>query len=295
MNTLKILLIFVVHAAFAGSPTTAHFTIDPKKIADQTFDIYVAPNVGTTIQFPEDWIGTIFCGNCMWPKDTFKSQLFKIDDSPKTNQIAVSAIQIPGQNGAPPAAGYITSLTVTLRSGITITALLHIAMPDSSHARVIFQMPGQDTAKAILGEESQKREAEFHARVKESAAQKTMEFLSTGVRCKDFKGTPYRNDGLVVRLKQLCRASTAAWISFEVQNRMKTGDVVLKQASMSGGPELESDQYFFSKPSLAFDEVTRGATYIELADSDRMPSSWTLDVFEDGGPERKITAKNITF
>lgn len=295
MKVLVLVAMFVSASSMAGSSVTKNFVLDLAKALDQSYDIYVAPNVGTTIQFPEDWTGSVFCGSCMFPGQAFTNQLFKLELSDKTNQMAVSATQIPGLNGAPPAPGYITSLTVTMRTGITITILLHIALPENSQARVIFQMPNQDISNSILGHERQEREVELTKRVKEAAGDKVMALLSAGVRCREFSGAPYRDQGLVVKLRQICKASSAAWLTFEVQNRLKTSDLSLKQAFLNGGADIESDQYYFSKQTLGFDETVVGTTWIELADSEKMPKSWTLSVFEDGGAERKISAKNITF
>lgn len=295
MKVLVLAAMLASAQSVAGATVTKNFTLDPKKSLDQSYDIYVAPNVGTTIQFPEDWTGSVFCGSCLYPGQTFTNQLFKLELSDKTNQMAVSATQIPGLNGAPPAPGYITSLTVTMRTGITITILLHIALPENSQARVIFQMPNQDISNSILGHERQEREAEFTKRVKDSAADRVMAFVSSGVRCREFSGAPYRDQGFVVRLRQICKASSAAWLTFDVQNRLKTNDISLKQATLHGGSDIESDQYYFSKTSIGFDEVVTGTAWIELSDGDKMPRSWTLSVFEEGGAERKISAKNITF
>lgn len=297
MKTTLVLLmgIFFSFQIWSGTTVTKNFILDPAKALDQVYDIYVAPNVGTTIQFPEDWTGSVFCGNCLFPGQIFKDQLFKLELSDKTDQMAVSATQIPGINGAPPAAGYLTALTVTLRSGITITALLHIALPENAQARVIFQMPNKDTANSILGHEREQRETEFKNRVKDAAADKIMSLLSHGVKCREFSGAPYRDQGFVVRLKQICKASSAAWVTFEAQNRLKTNDLSFKQAVLHGGADIESEQFYFNKPTIGFDEIASGTAWIELSDGEKMPSSWTLSVFEEGGAERKINAKNITF
>jgi hypothetical protein len=262
---------------------------------ERVFDAYVAPNVGLTLQFPEPWVGKVFCGDCLFPGTESKGQLFKIEVNEQTNQIAIVTTGIPGSAGAPPAPGYMTALTVTLKSGITVSTILRAGLPEQSLTRVIFEMPQQDSAESILGIEKKKQEQKFNQKVIEAGTQRSLDFLMGETKCQQFSGAPYRSDGLIVRLKQLCKTKRSVWVVFEAQNRLKDTDIQLKEAILSSSTSLEGKDFRFRKDLLGFDEKTSGIALVEFSNEEPLPPSWSLTITEEGGKERQVVASGITF
>jgi hypothetical protein len=118
--------------------------------------------------------------------------------------------------------------------------------------------------------------------------------MMSSTRCRDFSGGPRQIDGLVVRMKQMCRNNSYLYLVFEIENGGR-GDLVLASASLVDKGGGVGDFYRFKKTRLLFRERTLAFAALPSIDSAAPSSSYTLTIVEDGGTDRTLTVDGIDF
>jgi hypothetical protein len=265
--------------------------LDPLKKA--VHKLRLVPGVATTIQLPEPWKETPICGECVFADAEYKGQLFRLDLVESTQTMTLKNARLPGGD-APPEA-FITNLDITLAGGATVTFFVELTpFPEQADTRVEITLP--EDAKATKRQTAFDREMAqvFEVKLAEKANEAIMKAALHGTKCKDFSGGPRRTEQMVVRLGQLCKNGRLLWITFEVENRDRE-DLVLSTPSLSGANGVTSTSHFIERESLLFNERTRAIVAAELVDPSIPPSTYTLEVVEDGGKSRTVSIGDITF
>lgn len=269
--------------------------LTPEKLR-KPIGIRGAPNVATMLSFPEPWAAPPSCGDCIvgdQQPDPNHATLWRIDVFEATNTIAVKPIAFPGPDL--PLTAFEASLDVTLAGGTAVTIFLSLAdVPANADLRVEFALPaGADSKSRGTALERQLR-ADYDARVADAVREALGDTMMASQRCRDFAGGPRQTDGLIVRLKQMCRNASYLYVVFEVENGGRA-DLGLASASLADKSGSASEFFRFKKPSLLFRERTLAFAALPSADPAAPSSTYTLTVVEDGGSDRTLTVDGIDF
>ena len=256
-----------------------------------------APNVATMLSFPEPWAAPPSCGDCIVggqaDGNAKPSTLWRIDVFTETNTIAVKPIAFPGPDL--PLTAFEASLDVTLESGIAVSIFLTLAeLPANADLRVEFQLPAGADAKSRRTALERELRIEYDGRVAEAVKDALADTMMAGTRCQNFSGGPRQKDGLVVRLRQMCRNGAYLYLVFEVENGSRS-DLRLANASLIDKSGAEGDFFRFKKPQLLFRERTLAFAALQSVDPGAPSSTYSLTVVEDGGGDRTVTIDSIDF
>lgn len=272
-------------------PALRVLALDPKK-PKSVYKLNTAPGLATVIQLPEPWAVMPTCGDCVFGDAVPAGQLYRIDVLPETRTLSIKPTRLPSVDLPP--SSFVTNIDVALQGGISVTFFVELTLPESADARVELTIPGAETSEAKLSIKERELEEKFAERVEERATARLLAAAGAGTVCRDFLGGPRRSDGLVVRMRQLCRNGALLWASFEVENRRRP-DVALEGATLADASGASSSQVHFEKRRLRFNEATVGVAGIPLTDGDVKPSTYSLTVVEDGGLSRQVVIDGIEF
>lgn len=275
----------------AHAPKLRVIALDPKR-PKAVYKVSAAPGLATIIQLPEPWAVMPRCGDCVFGDDAPQGQLYRLDVSPETRTLSIKPTRLPSPEL--PAAAFITNIDVSLQGGISVTLFVEMTMPENADARVELTLPADATSAAKMTLKERELEETFAARVDVAATKKLAQALMAGTVCRDFFGRPNRNDGLVVRMKQLCKNGAMVYVTFEVENR-KRADVAIESATLlsadgaaSSGSEVEREVLRFNQTSLGFASIAMNGLAAR-------PTTYTLTVTEDGGAGRQVVIDGIEF
>ena len=283
----------------AGAGRVREVALDPKKRLEAP-EIRLAPALTATLTFPEPWVSTPACGDCQYGADENKGQFWRLDIDPATNALSIKFIGQPtsAMLTDPP----VTNINLQLESGLYVSLLITLTLDvKASDLRVDFRLPAGAGGKEKLTAKEKELEGMFAGRVAEAASKELLTALLPGTKCRQFQGGPRRNEMMVVRMDQLCQNGRYVYVTFEVENRQRA-DLALLTAtltSQTGATNVESrgdaevPVVLFEKPTLAFNDRSRGIAAIPILDGALAPSTYTLSVQEDGGKERAVVIDGI--
>lgn len=272
-------------------PALRVIALDPTK-PKAVYKLNTAPGLATVIQLPEPWAVLPTCGDCVYGDATAIGQLYRIDMYPETRTLSIKPTRLPSAELPP--SSFVTNIDIALAGGISVTLFVELTMPESADARVELTIPDSAHGEAKLTIKERELEDQFASRVEQKATERMLAAAGAGTTCRDFFGGPTRHDGLVVRMKQLCRNGALLWATFEVENR-KRPDVALEGAVLTDSAGGSSTAAHFEKTRLRFNETSVGVAGIPLADSNVKPSTYSLTVVEDGGLSRQVVVDGIEF
>lgn len=281
----------VVEAAPARAPKLRVIPLDPKR-PKAVYKVSTAPGLATIIQLPEAWAEIPRCGDCVFGDAAPDGQLYRLDVSEETRTLSLKPTRLPSADL--PASAFITNVDVSLAGGISVTLFFEMTLPESADARVELTLPEEHTSRARVTQKERELEEQFDARVEEAATKRLAKALMAGTVCRDFFGRPNRHDGLVVRMKQLCKNGAMVYVTFEIENR-KRSDVAIESATLIAGSGSASTSTELEREVLRFNQTTLGFASIAVDGIDVKPTSYTLTVAEDGGANRQVTIDGIEF
>jgi hypothetical protein len=268
-----------------------NIALDPAKKAIHR--LHLVPGVAATIQLPERWKETPICGQCVFGDTEYKGQLFRLDLVESTQTLTLKTARLPAADAPPDA--FITNLDITLAGGATVTFFVDITpYPEQADKRIEVTLPQGANATEKKTAFDREMAQVFEARLAEATAIEGMKAAMYGTKCRDFAGGVRRSDNMVVRLGQLCRNGKLIWVTFDVENRASE-DLALAPPSFVGANSVASSRHYFERTTLLFNERTKGVVAAELADPSLPPSTYTVEIVEDGGKSRTVSIDDINF
>jgi hypothetical protein len=272
-------------------PALRVIALDPSK-PKAVYKLNTAPGLATVIQLPEPWAVMPTCGDCVYGDAEPKGQLYRIDVFPETRTLSIKPSRLPSPELPP--SSFVTNIDIVLLGGISVTLFVELTLPESADARVELTIPDGETGKSKLTQKERELEERFAVRVDEAAAERMLAAFGAGTVCREFFGGPRRTDGLVVRMRQLCKNGALLWVTFEIENR-KRPDAAIESASLVGQNGMTSTLAYFEREQLRFNERSVGVAGIPLSDANVKPSTYTLTVVEDGGLMRQVIVDGLEF
>jgi hypothetical protein len=310
---LPILLLLLASAPASNARADA-----PKKEArvialDETqarvfHTVVTNPSIPAVIEFPEPWVGTPSCGDCVdlsGPQEVLKNSdaLFGVQLFPDQQYILIKPAQFSRKDGGRvPDADFLTTLTVKLQSKLTVTIRIQYGSIEQADARVVFTLPNRDKETAFVREQIAKAKTELEAQQAEMVAHGVRdEFLRAFLQPHECVNASRRerNDDIVVAVQELCQFGRRVVVHFTVENRgtapFNLGDIeVLQGSGNQTAPEenvafrLDSDDQ-----QIPWNMKRAGVLTFEQPDDSGHP--FTLNVHENGGRARVVNLAAVSF
>lgn len=268
--------------------------------------VHTAPNLPVYLMFPEGFAGTPSCGACVdgsRPVELSETDaLFMITASAKDNYVSLKPLRRSREDGGdgPTAARFVTTLTVNLKSGVTLPLEIAYSEPDEVDTLVQFYFPDREGENAFvarkLAEEKQKLEADFSERVSAAAARTVQDLLLQSHECRPTSRRG-RQDNALLEVEEVCRFGNRHFVVFSITNRgrslLSVGDITVTR----GKDALPPDDLYeaqLPKHELNFNDTVRGVLSFELPEGgERRP--FELRMVENGGKNREVVVSDVSF
>lgn len=290
------------------APKQARIIELDEKVARVFHTVTAHPSVPAIIEFPEPLEGTPSCGDCVSgnsPPEVLQSTqaLFLIDVFPQDQYISMKPIQFPvSEGGAIPDDAFLTTVTVRLKSKLTITLRVQFAKVDDADARVVFTLPGRSSESAFVRDqvEGQRKELEatFAARVEEATVQEFLRAIAEPHECLS-KDARARHDNVVVEVKEMCRFGRAVYFRVEVENRgralVQLGELAIKRNLSGSMVPVESPVTYAPMREVAFQKKATAVVGFRLEEGEEPAAAYELVLTEDGGKGRAVSIANLSF
>jgi hypothetical protein len=302
---------------FAAAPTAKPAENAPKKEArviplDETqarvfHDVYTHPSVPAVIEFPEPWVGTPSCGDCVdlsGPPEALKNSdaLFAVQLYPEQQYILIKPAQFSkAEGGRVDVKDFLTTLTVKLQSKLTVTLRIQYGTLEQADPRVVFTLPNRGKESQYVHEQIAKAKAELQADEAERiSAGVRDEFLRSFIQphqCAELSRHE-RNDDIVVEVNELCRFGEHVLVRFTVENRHRTdfnvGDVSVESGEGKDAERVEGAAFRMEGDAREVPWKTVRAGVVGFESSDKV-ANYELTISEDGGKGRKVRITGLSF
>lgn len=265
--------------------------LDPAK-TNQKIPVAGGLGVATTIVLPDDWIGVPICGDCAFGTDDSGGALWRILLQKETRTLVVKPIQAP--SASLPPSEFLTNIQLSLASGLVLTFFVALVPKAEADFSITLSLPKDATSSSKLSRLEKQLEASFETKVAERANEKLLENLLHPVTCKDIGNKVSRDDGMVVRLKQLCHSGSFLYVTFEVENRKRL-PLELGAASLTDPDDNVSGETRFAKRLLGFNERSMGVTAFTNLDPETPHRTYSVLVQEEGGQGRSVEWSGLQF
>jgi hypothetical protein len=273
--------------------------IDEEK-ANKVYRVRTALNLPAILQFPEGFASEPACGDCLSPVDARgnplppealkgSEALFMIQTFRADNYIAIKPLRPAREDGGdgPPVDDFLTTVTVRLKSKLTITLQVEYSQRSHADARVVFTLPNRQAESDYVREQLAKARAEletnFAARVSERTTHVLLASLLESPRCSGLTQR-VRQDNLVLDVVEICRLGNRVFVRFTVENRGRAsatiGSVTLAQKVGGQLQPLEEARSLLAKGELEFRATTQGVIGVELFSGEPPGGTYTLTLTE---------------
>lgn len=311
------LLLIMLLAAAPQAPGTSALDGSKKEAREIPLDetqarvfhtVYTHPSVPAVIEFPEPWVGTPSCGDCVdlaASAEVLKSTdaLFGVQLFPDQQYILIKPAQFSKRDGGRvPDADFLTTLTVKLKSKLTVTLRIQYGTLDQADPRVVFTLPNRGKESQYVQEQIAKARSELEAQEAERITSGVRdEFLRAFLQPHECvtESRRERNDNIVVLVEELCHFGRRVVIRFSVENRgaspFNVGSVDVLQGRGSEATPVESVGYQFESAGLQipWDVLRSGVVTFDETEDSSQP--FTLSVHENGGRGRTVSVAAISF
>lgn len=278
-----------------------------EKRANKVYRIRTAPGFQTVVEFPEGFASPPSCGDCVdgaSPHLDKSPALFVLQAFDADNYIAVKPLRFSREEGGdgPPADEFQMTVTVRLKSRLTVTLLVEYASRAQADARVVFTLPNRGAESQFVRDQvAQARaelEADFTRRLAESSTRVLLSALLDTPKCRTV-GRQTRQGDVRLEVLHLCRLGSKVFVRFAVENRgrgeLAVGEVALHQLHGKGESlPVEAAQVLLSDDELAFREVAKGVIGFELAEGEDA-ASYALHLTERTGDGRPVVVSAFGF
>jgi len=279
-----------------------------EKRANKVYRIRTAPGFQTVVEFPDGFASAPSCGDCVdgaSPQLDKSPALFVLQAFDADNYIAVKPLRFSREEGGdgPPEDEFQMTVTVRLKSKLTVTLLVEYAPRAQADARVVFTLPNRGAESQYVRDQVAKARAElaedFARRLAESSTRVLLSALLDTPKCRTVRRQTRQGD---VRLEvlHLCRLGSKVFVRFAVENRgrgeLAVGEVALHQQHGKGESQpVDDTQLLLSDDELAFREVAKGVIGFELAEGTEAATSYALHLTERTGDGQPVVVDAFHF
>ena len=298
--------------------------LDPNKNVAKAV-VTGGPNVLTTLVFPEE-VSDAKCGTCTEEETGNVDELWFLRISEDRTRVHVRPTRLPTFGLKPRA--FKTTLQVVLAGGYRINATLrHVPALTGKYSsvdqEVRFTLPQRALYSGKIAIEAQRLRKDYETKLETAGLENALGMLLGKLKCESFWGRPHRDERVVVRLKQRCRARGEAqsyWVVFEVEN-LDALPLNLRAASLQpsgsfgqtmqgtgmsaspGAADLGAEKnaqnaplsgHRFATSNLMFNTSTLGIALAQWK-ADEPPKTWELVIQDDANDAGIITVKDIVF
>lgn len=286
-----------------------------ERSATRVYRVRTSVGLNALIEFPEEFELPVACGDCAVepPADASPEAvaefhntraLFALVPEPERRYLTIRPLQHPTSVGGPiPDLDFLTTVTVRLKSRVTITLQVEYAPKAQADARLVFTLPnrGNETAfvRDAIAKEREALEAAYAQRVEAGALQALLNALLEPHQCVESSGRA-RQDNLVVEVLELCRFGSRLFVRFRVENRSRQtvtlGDSAVR-AALGGAEPVELAQLGirYTAEQLAFQASAVGVAAADLGDPGVTLGTIQLVVTERGGKGRSLSVTQLDF
>jgi hypothetical protein len=255
----------------------------------KAIEVRTAPNLLTTVEFPEDLLGTPTCGDCTDGRNAASEALFRMEPVAQGRYLAI----IPNGEGAQragPGEEAVTTVLVRLEHATLMLYLKRVERRTAADTRVILVYPNRTPESEYVRVEKAKIEAEGAARIEAEVSARFLKAFSEPHNCSR-KGARARNDDLVLEVTELCYFGREVILAFTVENRgrvpLEVGSVVVNKGA--------NKREYLSERTVEFQKVGSGVVSLLLPEGDNSAGPFELTVVEGAGKRRAVTVGGLQF
>ncbi len=263
-------------------------TLDEATVG-KAIEVRTAPNLLTTVEFPEDILAPPTCGDCADGRSGDSDALFRIEPVAQGRYLAIT----PNGEGALRARGAedaVTTVLVRLEHATLMLYLKRVERRSAADTRVVLVYPNRSSESEYVRVEKAKLEAESAARIEAEVSGRFLRAFSEPHNCSR-KGARARNDDIVLEVTELCYFGREVILTFTVENRgrvpLEVGSVIVNKGA--------SQREYLSDRTIEFQKVSSGVVSLRLAEGDTSDGPFDLTVNEGAGKHRSITVGGLRF
>jgi hypothetical protein len=276
--------------------------------SNRVFEITTHPSLPTTITFPEPFVGTPACGDCIslpaTPEALARSEaLFGYQLFRDGHYLLIRAAQFSAEEGGSvPARNYLTNLTVRLESTQTLTLIIRYGPLEKADARVAFTLPRRDEQNVYVRDQLAQRQAalerQFDARVEEGVTRALLRAFAEPHECIRLTDRKW-HEQVHLELRELCRFGPRVFLTFTVENRGRAplhfGEVRLNRLAGELTLPVAAPLLYPEPGQLAFQQMITAVASFTLDSHDEALSQYELLFQEKGGKSREVKLRGFGF
>jgi hypothetical protein len=263
-------------------------TLDEATVG-KAIEVLTAPNLLTTVEFPEDMLAPPTCGDCTDGRSPESDALFRIEPVAQGRFIAIT----PNGDGAlrgRASEDAVTTVLVRLEHATLMLYLKRVERRTAADTRVVLVYPNRSSESEYVRVEKVKLEAESAARIEAEVSGRFLRAFSEPHNCTR-KGARARNDDIVLEVTELCYFGRDVILTFTVENRgrvpLEVGSVVVNRGA--------SKREYLSDRTIEFQKVSSGVISLRLTEGDTSDGPFEVTVNEGAGKRRSVTVGGLRF
>ena len=271
-----------------ASVVAARQVVLDEETLGKAIEVRTAPNLLTTVEFPEDMLGMPTCGDCTDGRSADSEASFRIEPVAQGRYLAIT----PNGDGSLHSRGEdaVTTVLVRLEHATLMLYLKRVEPRTAADTRVVLVYPNRASESEYVRVEKAKLEAESAARIEAEVSGRFLRAFSEPHDCSR-KGARARNDDIVLEVTELCYFGREVILTFTVENR---GRVPLEVGSVIVNKGANKREYL-SDRTIEFQKVTSGVVSLRLPEGDSSGGPFDLTVNEGAGKHRSITVGGLKF
>ena len=261
-----------------------------EKTARGAITIRTARDFLTTVEFPEDVVGTN-CPGCTDWKGADGDGWFRIEPVAKGRYLAITPTSGDGRHGRTGEEPLATML-VRLEHATLVLRLERVERKSAADTRVVLLYPNRSGESEYIRAEKAKIEAESAATIQTQVTERFLRAFAEPHHCAQ-KGARARNDNIVLEVTEMCYFGREVILSFTIENRgrvpIEVGSVAVNKGSR------ESKRGHLSESTIEFQKVSTGVMSMLLPEGDNSRGPYELTVSENTGKHRVVTVGGLEF
>ncbi len=262
--------------------------LDEKTIRT-AIEIRTARDLLTTVEFPEDVLGTT-CPGCTDGKAEAGGALFRVETVAKGKYLAITPTTGEGRRtkGEEP----VATVLVRLEHATVMLYLERVERKRAADTRVVLVYPNRAGETEYVRVEKAKLAAECAARIEADVSGRFLRAFTEPHHCLR-KGARTRNDDIVLEVTELCYFGREVVFSFTVENRGRA-PIEVGSVAVNKGVQ-ESKRGYLSDSTIEFQKVSTGVVSVLLPDGDNTAGPFELTLSESAGKHRVVTVGGLEF